>query len=482
MVEFTRLSLARQYLLASFLVMLLAMIVIGTFVARQIETRVIERTAAFTSLYVNSYVTHYLSNLSTTGSLSAEDIRGLDRLIKESPLGESVVSFKVWSPNHRVLYSSNPRLINRWYPENSDLDRSLVGEITSNISDLSDPENEYESSQWDELIEIYAPILVTRDGQIIAVSEFYQVPDALRSEIRQAQIRSWLVIGVTMLVTYLLLASLVGRASNLIRVQHVRLAQNLAQNRQLHAQVQRAAARTTTLNERFLRRISADLHDGLGQDLALALLRLEPLYDGIAYQLSQTEKKQQVTNDFRIVRNALDSALAEVRSIAASLRSPKLENLNIIVVAQHAVRDYERKTGCSVQLTFHQLNRTTVLPWLQVNTSQVIGVPLAVKFTLYRLLQESLANGFRHANGAMQTVRIEKSTKNSTATLSIKIADQGPGFDTQQIGKKGHLGLVGMRERVEVLGGFFQVESNVGLGTTVWAYLPLTNVEEEERD
>lgn len=481
MAVFTRLSLARQYLLVSFWVMLLAMFVIGAFVARQIEAQVIERTAAFTSLYVNSYVTHYLSSIPETGALSVDDIRGLDRLIKESPLSQEIVSFKVWSPDHRVLYSSDPRLMNQWYPDNPELDRSLVGEVTSDISDLSGPENEFERSQWHELIEIYAPILATKDGRIIAVSEFYQLPDALRAEIGRMQRQSWLVIGLSMLTAYLVLAGLVGRASNLIVTQHSQLVTNLLQNRRLHAQVQRAAARTTTLNEQFLSRISADLHDGMAQDLALALLRLEPLYDGVRQQEAMINTgAEQLTKDFQFVKTALDSALKEVRALAAGLRSPKLETLTISAIVEQAVRDYERKTGCSVQVTLAPMT-APALPWLPA-TGASDNAPLAIKATLYRLLQEALINSFRHATGAVQSVYLEKVRIKAQTMLSVKIVDQGPGFDLPQSRQKGRLGLAGMRERVEVLGGRFQVASAPGAGTTVWACLPLTDGTTEKEE
>ncbi len=480
MAAFTRLSLARQYLLVSFLVMLLAMFVIGAFVARQIEAQVIERTAAFTSLYVNSYVTHYLSSIPETGALSADDIRGLDRLIKESPLSQEIVSFKVWSPDHRVLYSSVPALMNQQFPDNPELDRSLVGEVTADISDLADPENAYERARWHELIEIYAPILATKDGRIIAVSEFYQPPDALRAEIRQMQRQSWLVIGITMLAAYLVLAGLVGRASNLIVTQHGQLVANLLQNRRLHAQVQRAAARATTLNEQFLSRLSADLHDGMAQDLALALLRLEPLYEGVRQQQTTKTGAEQLTKDFQFVKTALDSALTEVRTLAAGLRSPKLEMLTVSAIVEHAVRDYERKTGCSVQLTLAPLTAPT-LPWLPT-TGESDNAPLAIKVTLYRLLQEALINSFRHATGAAQSIYVEKVRVKAQPMLSVKIVDQGPGFDPQQSRQKGRLGLAGMRERVEVLGGLFQVASAPGAGTTVWACLPVTDGRAEKEE
>ncbi len=74
-----------------------------------------------------------------------------------------------------------------------------------------------------KLIETYAPIWAEGGGEVIAVSEFYQLPDDLQAEIRAAQLRSWLVVGLATLAMYLLLAGMVGRGSNTIREQQTDL-------------------------------------------------------------------------------------------------------------------------------------------------------------------------------------------------------------------------------------------------------------------
>jgi signal transduction histidine kinase len=104
-------------------------------------------------------------------------------------------------------------------------------------------------------------------------------------------------------------------------------------------------------------------------------------------------------------------------------------------------------------------------------------VPLPLKVTLFRLLQEALSNAYRHGEGKAQKVLVQPMT-NSLKRLHVEISDEGPGFVLVQSGKaqpskEGHLGLVGMRERVESLGGTFQVESAPGRGTKVMAQLPL---------
>jgi signal transduction histidine kinase len=91
------------------------------------------------------------------------------------------------------------------------------------------------------------------------------------------------------------------------------------------------------------------------------------------------------------------------------------------------------------------------------------------------LLQESLANGFRHASGVSQRVEII----GRDGQLVVEVADAGKGFDPQAVSADGHLGLAGMRERVEILGGTFDVESAPGAGTVIRARLPLAVPEVE---
>jgi signal transduction histidine kinase len=468
MPTFTRLSLARQFLSLSFLILLSGMLIIGVWVGQQIEIGVVNRTAAVTALYVDSFVAPHLQALARTDQLDSTHLEALGSLLTGTPLGQRIVAFKVWGPDGRVLYSTNPALIGRKFPISPALAQGFAGEVHTKISDLAEPENEFERAQWSRLIETYAPVRVEGTSTIVAVSEFYQTTDDLEREVWAAQRRSWLVVITATLAMYLLLAGLVGRASRTILVQQsdlrdkvTQLTELLAQNEQLHERVRRAAARTTALNERFLRRVSADLHDGPGQDMGLALLRIEAVSDVCATCPVAVVKGRTVSDDFHTIQSALKSALADLRAISAGLRLPEIKRLSLVEIAERAARDYERKTGVAVTL-----KTSAVHP----------EAPLPVKITLYRLLQESLANGFRHAGGVGQWVKVT----GDDGQLTVEVADSGKGFDPQVVTADSHLGLAGMRERVEILGGTFAVVSAPGEGTVVRAQLPLTVPEVED--
>jgi len=464
---FARFSLVRLLLAGGAVILLAGMLVVGTWVEREIESGVINRAGMVTGLYVDSLVTPNLQSLANNGELREADRAALDRLLSGTPLGQHIVAFKIWTPEGRILYSTNPTLIGRQFEVKPALASAFTGEVHSHIADLAEPENEFERQQWPRLIETYAPVRAANTGRIIAVSEFYQTTDDLAQEVRAARMRSWLMVSTATLVMFLLLAWLVRRASNTIAAQQGELSEKVAQltallgqNEQLHDRVRRAAARTTALNERFLRRIAADLHDGPGQDLALALLRMESLAETCANCAATVSKESTVAGEFRTVHSALQSALADLRATSAGLQLPEIEQLSLAETARRAVRDYERKAGLAVALAVDDVPREA---------------PLPVKITLFRLLQESLANGLRHGGGADQRVTLGRRDRQ----LTVEVADRGRGFDVRAAAADGHLGLAGMRERVEILGGTFSVESAPGRGTVIRASLPVAPLEAE---
>ena len=453
-----RASLATQFLLASLVVLVLGMLVIGTWVSQAIERGVLNRSAALTALYVDSVLSPHLEALGRQPGLDAEQVAMLDRLLAETPLGQRVLVFKVWSPRGEVLYSPDRRLMGQEFGVDEGLARALQGDVSAELSDLEGVENAYERERWDRLLEVYAPIRADNpSGRIVAAVEFYQAPDELDGEVATARAGSWAVVGAVTLVVYLLLAGIVKRGSDTIARQQrtlrgqevalrervVELSELLDQNARLHDRVRRAAERTTALNEQALRRIGGDLHDGPGQALGLALLRLDGL-----------EGARPDPEAVSVVRGAVQDALGEIRAISTGLRLPELGPLNVEQVVTRAVVAHARRSGTDIDL---QLER---LP---------TQVPLPVKITLFRTLEEALSNATRHGLGQGVVARVE----GEVSGLRLTVSDRGPGFCPTAERPDGHLGLANMRERAELLGGTFEVQSARGQGTTVVLWLPL---------
>ncbi len=467
-----QLSLAQQFMLANLVVLAISMLLIGWWVGQQIETGVIDRTAGQTALYVDSFVDPALQGLTPDEPLTPDRAAQLDRLVADTPLGDHIVAFKIWSPQGRILYSTNPALIGQVFPLKGELAWAINGRVVSHITDLADVENLLERGQFTELLETYSPVQANSTNDVIAVVEFYQPVDALRQQIQSARTASWLVVGAATLLVYAVLTGIVRRGSQTIerqraelRAQVAQLMDLLDQNKQLHQRVSRASAHATELNERFLRRISAELHDGPAQDLGLALLRLDKV---IARDEARVRNEAQAHHntvadgngdDLTAVEAAVRTALQEVRAISGGLGVPELDHLSLTETLTRVIKVQQRRMDMAITTQFEALPEQARLP---------------VKIAAYRLIQEALSNAHRHAAGRDVQVRVTKDGDE----LRVEVSDRGPGFDPAATDQIDHLGLAGMRERVESLGGRFEVQSAPGQGTRVIGWLPLAIKEE----
>src|SRR5689334_11519758 len=92
-------SLTRQFLVGHFAIVLLGVLLTGAWIGNQIEASVLDRTASVTNLYVNSVIGPRLQNLARSAWLTPNEIADLDHLITDTPLGQGVVVFKIWSPD-----------------------------------------------------------------------------------------------------------------------------------------------------------------------------------------------------------------------------------------------------------------------------------------------------------------------------------------------------------------------------------------------
>ncbi len=454
--DLSGLSLARRYLLLSLVFVVIGGGIVALALGQVIETSAINRTTAVTALYVESFVAPDLQSLVDGEDLSPSDVAGLQRLLSDTPLGQAVVSFRIWSTDGRVLYSPLPELIGQRFDMSGERGEAALGAVIGDISDLSDPENIYERQRWSHLIELYLPVRASGTSDVIAVAEFYQLPDDLEAEVNRDRLIAWALVAVATVLAYLALVRVVRQGSETILRQQDELRQRvdelstlLDQNARLSDRIRQAAARSAALTELERRRIGSDLHDGPSQNLAFAMLRL----DAVEGRLDAAGQGDDA--DLLAVRGAMDDALADMRTIAAGLRTPELEHASPAAIVGRAVAEHERRAGTSTIVD------TDGIP---------PDAPLASKIALHRILSEALSNAARHGGGAGIQVRVTE----AGGELMVEVRDAGPGFDPRVRPGDDHLGLAGMRERTQLLGGRFELESAPGSGTLVRAYLPLT--------
>lgn len=458
---FNNMTLSQRFMLAGLVILLGGMIGIGAWVQQQIITGVIHRTGATTALYVDSFIAPILQELKQSDALKPETAGTLSKFFLDTPMGKQIVDLRVWSTRGKLLYSTDQSfLVGKMYPMRDGLLHARLGEVYSKVSLLDDEENKALGAEYDQLLETYSPVWSNGTDQIIAVAEFYQQTDELDREISVLKQQSWLVVGMAILVIYLLLAGFVRRASETITQQKVELGKKVTQltellslNVNLQGRIRRASASVVLLNEGYLRRIGSELHDGPAQDLGLSLLKL----DNVIGRLEKnpfTVDNREVMDQLSGIEASMQNALKEMRGIAAGLSLPQLMELDLSETIVRVVHTHERRTGTRVEMKLEPVPNEIALP---------------IKITIYRLVQEALNNAYRHAGGAGQQVRLSFANE----LLSIEISDSGSGFDPEQArGDDGRLGLNGMRERVESLGGSFNVNSQAGRGTKILAQLP----------
>ena len=461
----SRMNLTHSLLVGSSAVLLVGMLVMGIWLSGATEKRLIDHEGELYALYVDSVLSDQAQALTSGGLLSDGDLLALDKLLHGTRLAERIVAFKLWSRDGRVLYSTDLTQIGLQSEITPPLAAAFRGGTQSRMFTLKDEERRLQGAQGSELIEIYAPVHQPKTGSIPMVAEIHQTTDILAQAVGAARLQSWMLVIAAATVMYLLLAVLIRRASNPIVTQKQQLEEKvsqlsnrLAEKERVLDRVTRAAGGTTARNERLLHSIAVDLHDGPVQGIALAAMRMEALANMCSTCSSATGAKSPVAEEFRRLQEALNSAQQDVRSLSKGLHLPNIEELSLADIARRVMRDYKRSSGIDVELTINDVPE---------------DAPLPVKITLFRLLQESLANGFRHGGAAKQLIFLGI----ADSRLQISVRDDGKGFDPKTAHTEGHLGLEGMRERVELLGGTFYLWSAVGQGTVVRADIPLTSSE-----
>jgi signal transduction histidine kinase len=432
------LTLAQRFALTGGAVMIVSMLVVGLWVTSAISGRVVENTAAATALFMDSYIAPLAQELETADTLSIGPTRALEELLAGSAFGQRVVSIKIWKPGGLVAYADDSSLIGQRFEPSQSLVQAFEGRLVAELNRLDDPESADEKRAGLPLLEVYSPIRQAWSGRVIAVAEFYEDATSLSEALAAARRQSWgIVAGVTGLIG-ILLFGIVRRGSVVIEEQRRALQARIAdaqlmaeQNRQLRVRAERASSRLTELNESFLRRISAELHDGPAQLISLAALRLN--------SIGRARRKEDRQRELQIVDNALGEAMRDIRNVCKGLSLPEIEGAPIGKTLERVVRSHEMRTGTTVE-------RRVDLP---------DRVPHPVAICAYRFVQEGLNNAYRHAGGVGQSV--EASMEGDV--LTVRVSNQAPATPGQpEPGSVRGLGLAGLRERIESLGGRFHFE------------------------
>jgi signal transduction histidine kinase len=213
----------------------------------------------------------------------------------------------------------------------------------------------------------------------------------------------------------------------------------------LSERVQRDALRRVVQTQELERkRLARELHDETGQALTSVLLGLRALEDA----KDEAALREAAAN----VRQLVVDTLHDVRRLAVELRPKALDDFGLLAALERLTQTFREQTGIATQL------------------EAAIGearLPEEVETTLYRTVQEALTNVVKHARATRVSIVVTRRKGHVTAVIE----DDGIGMEAGRRGNGG-IGLLGMRERVALVGGRLEVESSPGGGTTLAIEVP----------
>ncbi|MGH2536442.1 MAG: GAF domain-containing protein [Candidatus Promineifilaceae bacterium] len=232
------------------------------------------------------------------------------------------------------------------------------------------------------------------------------------------------------------------------------------QNAWLYAQMQAAGQRLEYLTRQVVAaqeqergRVSRELHDEAGQLLTALKLNLALMRSKLPAQ--QAELRQQLGEALELA----DTSMEQIRRLAHGLRPPALDTLGLNQALELLCQDFARRAGLRIEYRGVELARTSD----------------AIAISCFRFVQEALVNVIRHAEAS----RVEVALAVEDGLLSLSVADDGHGFQMTSGAAKG-IGLRGLQERFELIGGRVQVDSQPGQGTRLSASVSLPPAAEGE--
>jgi signal transduction histidine kinase len=194
--------------------------------------------------------------------------------------------------------------------------------------------------------------------------------------------------------------------------------------------------------------IARELHDDINQRIALLTVQLKQ------WTKHPPSSEANVRKHIGSVCEQLTDLGNDIQALSHRLHSSKLEYLGIVVAAGSFCKELSEQQ--KVEIEFSQ----TGIPH---------SLPKEIALCLFRVLQEALQNAVKHS-GARQ-FRVE--LHGTSGTIDLTVNDLGVGFDQEQVLERRGLGLISMRERMQLVGGQFSIESKPGSGTTIHARTPL---------
>ena len=437
-----RWGLIRTFAYSSFISIITISVVSGYVYFSFLRSNLLHREMVISSEFIQSIALINDPEAYFKGSTEPRDKQELEEFVNHVNNLPDVYRATIYDDSNTVIWSDDKKMIGQNFKDNEELSKAYTGVNIykeGHVHDHVKQEHNFLPDGMKNFFELYIPVWNRSHEKVVGVIEIYRSPRALYETFSAART---LVVAVCLfggIVLYWFLYWIVRTAHQLIESQRER--------------IRHASGRTVEINEQNLRRIGSELHDGPAQHIGFALLRMDSILDD-----SNEQQVKVNTEVIERIQFALKDALQEIRNLSSGLVIPDLKDLSAQDAILKVIEKHQKRTSTKVD---HKLNKIPD------------NLKLSYKICIYRLVQEGLNNAFKHGNGIDQKVRATIKDKH----LLIIISDGGQGLkknDYEKINHSDHLGLRGLRERVESLGGSFKIscEDNVP-GVKLIASLPL---------
>jgi len=231
--------------------------------------------------------------------------------------------------------------------------------------------------------------------------------------------------------------------------------ESLSELEETARQLKELAASLEAAREEERLQVAQELHDELGQ--ALAAIKFD-----LAWLTEQLGKRDETLSQKTIdISSQVNSLINTVRKIAAQLRPGMLDDLGLAASIEWQAHDFEKHSGIKCNLSLSEINPN-------------FGRDKAI--AIFRIFQEALTNIMHYADAKTVTVIL----KQLNEWLILEVHDDGRGIKEEDINAVHALGLIGMRERAEHLGGSLKIRGESGLGTTLTVTIPLENKQDND--
>jgi two-component system NarL family sensor kinase len=406
---------------AAALVVVAVVAIIGGLISRRTaESQSVHEAAQLTNVLADSVVQPALTDAMATSTTAAAQ---LDSLVRQRVLSSSLVRVKIWTPQGRIVYSDEPRLVGVTFGLDGGARAALSNpQVRAEITDLDEPENRFERGQG-TMLEVYRPVW-TPSGKPLLFETYFrydQVSD------RASQLWRGFA-GIT-------LSSIVAIVVLLVPLTWTLVARARRAHQQREAMLQRAM--DASLDER--RRIAATLHDGVVQELAAASFAVA----GSA-QDAATRGDDELAARLRDAAQTVRTSIGGMRSLLVDIYPPSLRAAGLAP----ALRDLAATVRANVSVAVDDDAAQALTPEQQE--------------AVFRVAQECLRNAATHADAREITLVLQR----DSGASRLEIADDGVGFDPSTTRPDGHFGLSLIDDLARGIGAELAVRSAPGAGTT----------------